>query len=338
MENSPSQQQHTPTKNASEDVDLGQMIQAVISVFKAIGDALLRLFLYIKKNIFILIGLGILGLAAGFGVQQITSEKMKTEIIVRPNIESKDYLYDVIEEIQANIEAENQAFFEPLDIDIKKLEGFEVTVESLGDKNSKLEDELKYLELLKGWDISGTVSDVVRSEILSRNSLNHKITFYYKEGSLGHESAEKLMEYINSNPYFNELITVHLNNARDRIVQNDSVIKQLDGLIAQYATNLAMEKQQPSDTRIILENEEQLNIRELFDLKNILIRDTEAKRIELKTRANAIKVINFGKSQEVIKPLLGRAMILFPTIFIGAFVLISIVKYLDKKSSELLSA
>ena len=212
--------------NGSDEIDLGQLFQLMGKAFNRLFINFLRFFLYIKRNIFILIGLLILGVAAGICLKMITSEKMKTEVIVRPNIESKDYLYDVVAEIQANVKAKNHAFFDTLDIDIESLKGFDVTVESLGNKKNKLEDELKYLELLKGLDISGTISDVVRNEILSRNSLNHKITFFYNNGTKGHEAANKLMEYINSNPYFNELIAIYVDNAKNRIVEKGGKIYQ----------------------------------------------------------------------------------------------------------------
>lgn len=324
-----------PKNNTSDEIDLKQLFQLVGRGFNRIFIGFLRLFLYIKKNIFILIGLGILGMAAGFGLKQITSEEMKTEVIVRPNIESKDYLYDVVAEIQANIKAKNPGFFTPLGLDVQKLKGFKVSIEPIGNKNNKLEDELKYLELLKGLDISSSVSDVVRAEILSRNSLNHKITFSYKENTDGDGSAQKLMEYINSNPYFNELIAVYSENAEKRILENTSLIKQLNELIDQYGKNLAAEKTSPNENRIILDGEEEMDIRSLFDLKNDLIRDIEAKRVELKTRENAIKVINFGKPQQVIKSFFTQDLVILPIIFILGFFAWSFLAFLNKKASEI---
>ena len=326
------------TKNStSDEIDLGQLFQMISAGFQNIFKSFLRLFVFLKKNAIILIGLVLLGVAAGFGLKQITSEKMKAEIIVRPNIESKDYLYDVVAEIGANIKAKDTSFFNPLGIDINNLNGFEIQIESMGNKKGKLEDELKYLELLKGLDISRSYADVVRDEILSRNSLNHKITIFFKEGTEGFESAEKLMKYINSNPYFNELIEVYINNATDRIQNNTDLIAQLDKLIGQYSVNLAnQENGASSPNRIILDGEEEIDIRALFDLKNDLIRDIETKKVELKTRENAIKIINFGRPQEVIIPFFGKTLVLLPLLFIGAFLLLSILKYLDKKSQELL--
>lgn len=325
-----------PANNSSSDeIDLGQLFKTIGRVFDNIFRAFLRLFLFLKRNALIIIGLVVLGILLGYALNQLTSEKMKTELIVRPNIESKDYLYDVVAEIQANIEAENTNFFASLDIDVEKLDGFEVVIESIGDKSSKLEDELKYLDLLKGLDISNSVSDVIQDEILSRNSLNHKITFFYNEGTGGHESAQKIMEYINSNTYFNELIAVYMENANSRIEKNTALIEQIDELIKQYSTNLANDQVPSGDNRIILDGEEEMDVRGLFDLKNDLIRDIESKRLELKTRENAIKVINFGKPQEISIPFFGNSLVLLPLLLIGGFFIWSILKYFNKKAQEL---
>ena len=82
--------------------------------FTNLFKSFLRLFLYIKRN---LIKLGILvlvGLLVGFGLNQIITKKQKIEVIVKPNLESKNYLYDVVNEIGANIKAKDTVFFSKL--------------------------------------------------------------------------------------------------------------------------------------------------------------------------------------------------------------------------------
>ncbi|AKA34982.1 hypothetical protein [Flagellimonas lutaonensis] len=321
--------------NESDEIDLGQLFKMINNAFNAVFRGFLRFFLYLKRNALILIGLAVLGVGIGFGLKQILSKKMKIEVIVRPNLESKEYMYDVVNEIQANIKAENEDFFQEMGIEVENLKGFEITVEPLGDKKSKLEDELKYLELLKGLDISGSVSDIVRNEILERNSLNHRIIFTYQSQNSGHEYAQKIVNYINSNPYFIELIEIYRDNAQNRIERNSALIAQIDELIENYTQNLANQAAPQGESRIVLDNEERMDIRALFDLKNDLIKDMEVKKVELKKQTEAVKIINFGKPHEVIKPFFGKKLVLLPTLFIGAFFLWSIIKYLNKKASEL---
>ncbi|NQZ43245.1 MAG: hypothetical protein HRT65_02970 [Flavobacteriaceae bacterium] len=326
-----------PKQTASDEIELGQLFQLMGSGFNKFFKGVLRLFLYLKRNALILIGLCVFGALLGLGLKQITNEKMLTEIIVRPNLDSREYLYDVIKEIQANIKSQNQSFFESMDIDIKEYEGVEIEVKSLGNKKSKLEDELKYLELLKGLDFSTSVSDIVRNEILSRNSLNHKISISYLTNIDGQMFAEKIMAYINSNPYFTDLIGLYRSNAEKRIEQNLEVIEQLDVLIDQYSKNLAEKDERSADSgRIILDNDDQVDIRRLFDLKNSLIADIENKKVEIRKQTEAIRIINFGRPHEVIKPFFGKTIVLIPLVLIGAFFVFSMIKYLNRKSAELL--
>ena len=100
--------------NGSDEIDLGQLFKMIGNAFNSVFRGFLRFFLYLKRNALIIIGLAVLGVAVGFGLKQVISKKMKIEVIVRPNLESKEYLYDVVDEIQANIEAKNEDFFKEL--------------------------------------------------------------------------------------------------------------------------------------------------------------------------------------------------------------------------------
>ena len=75
------------------------------------------------------------------------------------------------------------------------------------DKNSS-EDDLEYLELLEKFQDNGLVSDIIRTEILNKSSLDHKITFSFKDADKGEEFSRKVMQYINSNNYYIKSISI----------------------------------------------------------------------------------------------------------------------------------
>ena len=325
----------TPKNTSSSDeIDLGQLFQMIGNGFNRIFNALLRTFLYLKKNAIVLGGLIILGVAIGFGLNQFVDKKKKTEVIVKPNLESKNYLYDVVSEIQANIEAKDASFFKALDISVEDLIGFGITVESAS-KNVENKIDIEYLELLEKFENTNIVSDVVRAEILNKSSLNHRISFYYKDAEKGQENAKKLMSYINSNNYLTELVKTYTENAKERIQKNTVLVKQLDELITNYSKKLAQKDNGSNEGRIVLDNEEQLDVKGLFELKNDLIRDTENKKLELQKSAEAISIINFGRPQQVQKAFYGKNIVLFPIILIGMFFLFSFLKYLNGKALEM---
>lgn len=322
---------------SSDEIDLGQLLKMIGNGFRKIFNGFLRFFLYIKKRALILLSLVILGGAIGFGLNQIVTKGMKTEVIVKPNIESKDYLYDAVDEIQANIKAKSDSFFEELNIDIENLKGFSVSITTVEDKQRarKSDDEIKYLEILQKFENSAIVADVIRAEIMNNSSLNHRITFYYKDAETGQQIAKELVSYINSNNYFTELIQVYRENAQERIEKNQALVQQIDGLIASYAEKLAEKDSPLTDGKIVLDNEERIDIKGLFELKNSLLRDTERKRLELKEQTEAVSIINFGKPQQVQKAFFGKNIVLIPIILIGLFFLFELLSYLNKRALTL---
>lgn len=319
----------------NNEIELGQLFQMIGNAFNQIFQWLLSIFLFFKRNAILLIVLVILGVATGIGLNQITTKKIKTEVIVSPNLESKNYLYDVVAELQANVRSKDTFFLQSLGIDVNKLEDFDIQVAPVsGGNKENLEKDMKYLELLQSFENSEAISDLVRAEILDKNSKDQRITFYYKDPKIGDAYARIFMDYINSNSFYKEVVRTYMENAQNRIVQNDSLLKQIDMLITNYSKKMLAENN-GIEGQITLNNEQQLNVPQLFSLKNQLIRDTEAKKLELEGRKEAITIINFGKPQKVLKPLYKKNIFLFPLLFTGIFFLFAFLKYLNKKAMEI---
>ncbi|MCJ7467078.1 MAG: hypothetical protein MUO53_10340 [Maribacter sp.] len=322
------------TPSPSDEIDLGQLFQMIRNSFKKLFRSFLGIYVYLRRNIYILIGLIVLGLAVGYGLKQIVAEKLKIEVIVRPNLESKNYLYDVVNELEANIKAQDSIFFEGIGVHIDNFKGLEVTIETVGDKILNDQD-MEYLELLEKFQSSGFVSDVVRAEILNRTSLNHRITFYYKDGTNGPETATKVMEYINSNDYFNDLTSIYMENAKERIEKDHLLVDQIDNLVAKYSETMGRGGTGSGEGKIVLDNEEKMDITGLLDLKNNLIRDIERKKLDLREQNEAITIVNFGKPQQVQKAFFGKKLVLLPAILVCLFFIFSFIKFLNKKALEM---
>jgi hypothetical protein len=319
------------TQNSSDEIDLGQLFQLIGKGFNAIFLFFLRVFLYLKKNLMILLGLIIVGLSVGFGLSKIISTKYKTEIIVKPQMESKNYLYDVISEIQSNILAKDTLFFNSIGINEIDFTGLEITINRVLTEGST-ERDLQFLELLQSFENIDAISDIVRAELQNKSSFYHRITFFYKNVEKGSDFANRIMSYINSNKYFDGLLRVYRGNAMNRIEQNQVLLNQVDEIIKNYTNTLASKKESSLGERIILDNQEQVNIADLFEYKNLLIRDIETKKIELEERTNPVSLINFGKSQQVQKSFFAKKIFLVPSILLGMFFTFSLLRYLNKKS------
>ena len=330
-----------PSKNpsASDEVDLGQLFDLIKKGIKNFGNFFLRIFIYLRRNVLKLGGLVILGLAISYGLNKIISKKLKTDVIVRPNFESKNYLYDVVDEIAANIASRNESFFQEIGVSVKDLEGFRIEVEALGEEVEKTDEvvlgDMKYLEVLQNFKDESFVIDILRSELSQKSVLEHKITFNYKDRAKGPAVVEKLMNYINTNEYFNELKAVYEQNAKSRIEKNTLLINQIDELVDNYSKGLLAEKQKSGTGVVYMEKENTLNVPSLLSFKDKLLKEIEEKRLETAQQTGVMSILNFGKTQEVNKTFFKQTTFLIPTILVVGFILLSFFKYLERKAKEI---
>ena len=242
----------------SDEIDLGQLFQLIGKGFNKIFISFLRVFMYFKKNIFILLGLMILGAGIGYGLSQILTKKLKTEVIVKPTMGSKNYLYDIVAEIQANIKSKNIEFFNDIGLPVDNLEGFEISIGPVDDGKVTSESEMKFLELLQNFDAE-SVAGIVRAELQNKTSYTHRITFNYSKANNGQLFAEKVMDYINSNEYFDGLIEIYRENATSRIEENKKLLKQVDEIIVNYSKTIAQNNSSSGTDRIVLDNQERID-------------------------------------------------------------------------------
>lgn len=333
-------EQGQPNHNhPSDEIDLGQLIQLIKKGFHSLGNFVLRIFIYLKKNSIKIIGLAIIGVAISIGLNMLISKKLKTDVIVQPNFDSKNYLYDVVEEIEANVKAKNTNFFNPLDINVDDLKGFSVSVVPIEDEEIKTEDavsnEMKFLEVLENFKEESFVLDILRSELSEKSVLNHKISFSYKDEEKGQVIVKKLIAYINENPYFEQLKETYSKNARLRIEQNTKLITQIDELIDNYSKSLLASKQKSGSETIYLEQENPLNITGLLNQKNLWSKEIEQKNLELIEQTSILRIINMGNPQEVQKAIFNKPIFMIPVFLVLAFFLWSIGKYLSAKAKEI---
>lgn len=326
-------------QEASNEIDLGQLMQLIGKVFNRIFKGILRIFLYFKGNAIILGALIVIGVGIGFLLATLVDKRLKTEVIVKPNFESKDYLYDVVKEIQANIADKDTLFFKELGIDVNGLRGFEISIEPIEDvelDNEKLKENTLYLEMLQNYKDNDFVIDVVRAEILKKSGLTHRITFLHKNPVKGEEYVRKMMDYINANPYFDELKKVYAENTQFRINSNKELVKQIDDLVANYTKQISENVNATSSQgMVLLDKEKALDVPNILTLKNALLKQTEQKQIEAVEEKEAISIINFGKTQVVQKQFLNRSLLMVPLLLVLAFFTWSLLAYLNRKAMEI---
>lgn len=327
------------TKNnrpEADEIDLGQLFALIGRAFQYVFNGMLRVFLYVKRRLVYFVILAVIGLGIGYFLSTISTKKQKIEVIVKPNLESKNYIYNVISEVGANLKAEDSSFFEKIGVSITDFGGYEVLVEPVTEPiNPKDDERIEYLELLQKFENTGIVSDVLRAEVLNRSALNHRITFLYKDYERGPKLAEAVIRHINSNPFYTELTEINVDNANNRIADNGILIAQIDDILQKYTENMGRQEAPGANDRIVLSTEEELNVAALLNLKTTLQRDTERMKQVLLEEKDPVTIINFGKPHQVVKPFFGKKIVLVPLILIALLLVFDLLRYLNRKAMVL---
>lgn len=317
----------------ADQIDLGQFFNLLKGGLETMANGFLRLYVYLRKKLFIILGLLIGGLIIGMLINQVIHEKYKIEVIVKPNLESKDYLYDVVQEIQTNLNGNNIEFFNALGFDISTTEGYSVEINKLAPIEQGMEQEMAYLELLLSTENAALISDVLRAELLNRSSLTHRVTIYFKNTKEGPGFAKSIMDYINSNNYFQQLSNINQSNAQQRIEENRTLIDQIDKILNNYSEKLEKSGGTPQD-RIVLQAEDGLDVPGLLNWKSKLIKEIEGKKLEMLAEQEAVTILNFGRTQRVQKIFFSNAKYMVPLVLLLCFFLWEWLRYLDHRAQE----
>ncbi len=323
---------------ASDEIDIGQLFQLIRKGLNGIFRGILKVFLFLKRNAIILLVLLLIGVGIGFLLNTLVDDKLQTEVIVKPNFESKDYLYSVVEELQSKISSKDTLFFKEIDIDIDEIRSFKLKIDPIEEKfemdKEMIEENNKYLEILQNYKDDDFFLDVIKSEILKKSAVTHRITFTHKNPIKGEEYVSKILNYINSNPFFQELQKVHTQNALSRIKENTTLIGQIDDVVKNFSEGL---KNAPNQTGqgLLLESDSGTDISGILSLKSHLSKVNERKQMELAEQKEAISILSLGKSHVEEKPLFNKNIVLIPLLLLGLFFLVSLISYLNKKSLEI---
>ena len=320
----------------SDEIDVGQLFQFLGRGMQKIFRGILRSFLYLKKRAILLLICIVGGFVVGYGLSLLITKQHKIDAIVKPNWESKNYLYDVIREVQSNLEARDTLFFKKMGVPITNFNGYDLSIEPVNDETEiKDKNQLEYLELLQKFENTGLVADVLRAELLDKSSLNHRITLLYKDYDKGPQLLKAVMSRINSNEYYKELTIVNKENAETRISQNNALLEQIDQILESYSTRMSQSGANPQEGRIVLSTEDEVNVADLLELKSSLIRDSERMKLALLEQREPINIINIGNPQVAEKSLFGKKVVLVPLIFVLLLFLVDFIRYLNRKAGEM---
>ena len=305
----------TPQNNDNQEIDLSQISKKIGGFFERTSTSIFKGILFFKRNILWIGTLFILGAGLGFYLDK-TTKVFDNEIIVSPNFGSIDYLYAKIDLISSKINDNDTIFLKEV-VGIKEPKKLKkIKIKPITDVYKFINNSDKNFEFVKLMAEDGDINKIVNENLTSKNYPYHLISYTTDKQTSNAKTVEPLLNFLNNSDYFKKIQNAYLNNVKVKMVENDSIIFQINGLLNAFSNTT--NGSQKSDKLVYYNENSQLN--EVIKTKDALINEQGVHRIELVNFDKIIKDNSITLNIKNTQVINGKMKFLLPILFIAIFI------------------
>jgi len=311
----------TSQNTEDQEIDLSQISKKIGNFFEKISTSIFRGFLFFKRNILWVGILFILGVGIGLYLDR-TTKVYDNEIIVSPNFGSIDYLYAKIELISSKINDNDTIFLKEI-VGIKEPRKLKkIAIMPITDVYKFINNSDKNFEFVKLLAEDGDIKKIVKENLTSKNYPYHLISFTTDKQTSNGKTVEPILNFLNNSDYFKIIQKEYLNNVKVKMVENDSIISQINGLL--NAFSMTANGSQKSDKLVYYNENSQLN--EVIKTKDGLVNEQGSHRIELVNFDKIVKDNSITLNIKNTQAINGKMKFILPLLFIAIFILVGYFK------------
>ncbi len=273
---------------------------------------------FLRRNIFWLLGLIVIGFILGYVVDKIASKKYESSLIIRANQNSTEYVYNFIEVF--NEKLRDTTYLK--ENGFKKHEIDKIKIEPIVNFNDLLEKyKSKNIALLETLLENASAKDILESEFFRSDYMFHKVTMDLgKTADSG--SVKRFISLIDNNPYFKELTTIARAHNDRTLKSYNQILAQIDSTVANYNK----QSMQTSNTQGVTFSNDQRNfINDLLVNKKVTLIEMERFKIDSVSLQKPLLLVN---DPLLVKKstILNKMKVLLPVIFVVLFIIIAYFK------------
>jgi small nuclear ribonucleoprotein (snRNP)-like protein len=211
----------------------------------------------------------------------------------------------------------------------KKLRGIEVS--PITDVYKFVENKAQNFELIKLMAEDGDIEKVIKESITSKNYPFHLIEFSTVNLTSNEATVKPILDYLNSSDYYKKIQKEFVNNVKVKMVENDSVIGQINGFLNTF--NSTVNGSQKSDKLVYYNENSQLDA--VIKTKDNLVNEQGSHRLELVSLDKIVKDKSVTLNVKNNKKMNGKMKIILPFLFIFLFVSVNYFKsYYQKQLAK----
>lgn len=345
----------SPQPQPSEEIDLGQLFKLIGNafdrffkfignIFKGIFGVIILFLLFLQKNFIKLAIVGVLGLAIGFYLDLKKEPRYISTMVLEPNFNSSQQLYNNISFYNELAEAEDStALADVFGISTREaLSIKEFKVESYSDENQKVQLFDKFVTSLDTTTQKAIDMEAYLKNFNSFDARFHTISVIATDNSIAKKIQPFIIGSISRNEYFNLQKATNDDNIKLQDSLYNKQIAEIDSLQLLYKKVMIKEVERPMQgTSINLgengsnENRELALINKMEELKTGLVELNE----ERANKASILNVISdFPRKGVKIKGIFKSYKFLVPFVMLilalFVFALLSLNDYLKNYKKD----
>lgn len=307
-----------PQHNSDDqEIDLTQISKNIKRFFEGINTLIFNCIRFFVKNVIVIIILLVVGVGLGMFLDE-TRKTYDHQIIATPNFGSTDYLYSKVNLMQSKIKERDTVFLKKIVGLTRPAQLLKIEVKPIADAYKFIENKPENFELIKLIADGGDINKVLEDNMTSKNYSSHAISFKTKNTTTDAETVVPIIKYLNETDYYKSIQKETVNNIKIKMVQNDTIISQINGLLNGFSNMVNGAKK--SDKLVYYNENTQLN--DVIKTKETLINEQGIYRVKLVGLNKIIKDNSTSLNLENTTSVNGKWKLILPIAFILAFIFI----------------
>lgn len=308
--------------STNQEIDLIYLFKKIKSMFDSLGFFIFKSIRFFIKNIFIFIGLIILGLLLSVVLEKTLQSSFKSDIVVVPNFNSTEYLYSITKDYK-NLTTKNDKEKKLLN----NIIGIEVT--PIVDINSYFNNS-KNRDFFKTLSESGVkFEDFIKKEEFKNFNTSFLITISTRDEKHSKESIDFLLNKLNNSSYYSKKQKVEIDNLKENRIQLTKSIEQINLIL----NNLGSNNYDNTKGQINVNTYESLN--DVINLKSQYVDDILMIDNKLITSSKIIFPTDIIYNKEFKEKLYYNTKIIYPLILVSIFIIFNLFKRFYNKYNQL---
>lgn len=307
----------------SEEIDLGYLFRRSNDFLKSIVRSFFLIIAFFKRHAIVLIVIIAVGFVFGFYKDYNAVEVYNNKLIIIPNFQSVDYLYDKVDAINSKIKIGDSVYLKSIvgqryrELKSIKLEPIVDIYNFLSNKDNRNFEVFRALTEKK--DISEFLEDMSTSKYYKY----HHMDILIKGDTSSEKIVKDLIAFLNQNEHFAEYQDIFKNSNQLEISEHYKMLAQVDSLVSSSSAVSG------SNANIAINNT--TNLFSLIQQKREILKEIVKLKMQQVDYSAPIREVSANYNLETKRFLNISNKIRFPILLVLAFCGVYLFLYLLRK-------